>query len=338
MVGSADVSTLDLRSLPPLNQNGIAHDLRLRAAFTERPAVSMLPFSYHWVPPNVRWFLARNIGSRLRSKQHAWARYPDWPLDLSADFVSDWSAMDEEVPIPRPAPVLLTHDIDSPEGLRNLVELFLPIEEAAGARSTNYVVPCGWQLDHGLLREIIQRGHEIGVHGYDHSNRTPFLGSHERRRRLGDGRSVLEAYSPSGYRAPSLVRTSALVEDLADYFLYDSSIPTSGGPFPVFNNGCATARLFRIGRTLEIPITLRRDGSMQFLGYSPAEIGAVWRENAEQIAASRGIVSLLTHCERRFSGNRPMLDAYRQFLEFLRPSPRFEWSRADRVAANIVLP
>ncbi len=281
----------------------------------------------------VRWLIARNIGRRLRTKQQAWARFPDWPLDLSADFVSDWSATELDVAAPQPAPVLLTHDIDSPEGLRNLVELFLPIEEAAGARSTNYVVPCGWQLDHGLLREIIQRGHEIGVHGYDHSNRTAFLSATERRQRLTDGRAALEAYSPAGYRAPSLVRTSELVEDLAGYYRYDSSIPTSGGPFPVFNNGCASARPFRIDRTLEIPITMRRDGSVQFLGYTPAEIGAMWEQNAETIAMARGVVMLLTHCEKRFSGNRPMLDAYRQFLEFVRCSPRFEWSTAARVAA-----
>jgi peptidoglycan/xylan/chitin deacetylase (PgdA/CDA1 family) len=333
LVGSADVSTLDLRPFPPLHQNGLADSLRLRAAFTEQPLVSRLPFSYQRVPPKVRWLIARNIGSRLRTKQQSWAKFPDWPLDLSADFASDWSATDPDVPAPQPAPVLLTHDIDSPEGLRNLVELFLPVEEAAGARSTNYVVPCGWQLDHGLLREVIQRGHEIGVHGYDHSNRTAFLSATERRQRLTDGRAALEAYAPSGYRAPSLVRTSELVEDLADYYRYDSSIPTSGGPFPVFNNGCASARPFRIDRTLEIPITLRRDGSVQFLGYTPQEIGAMWEQNAETIATARGVVMLLTHCEKRFSGNRPMLDTYRRFLEFARCSPRFEWSTASRVAA-----
>lgn len=338
LTGSATVVELDLRTVaPPPSANCLQDDLRLRAAFTdEHPRSKRLPFSYQRVPPQIRWYIARYLGKGLRNRRSEWARFPDWPLDLSADFVADWLCGSTPMPAVAPAPVLLTHDIDSAEGLRNLVDLFLPIEEAVGARSTSYVVPRGWALDHGLLRDVVARGHEIGVHGYDHSNRTPFLSRHERRRRLSDGRSALEAYSPSGYRAPSLVRTPGLVEDLADYFLYDSSIPTSGGPFPVFNNGCATARFFRIGRTLEIPITLRRDGSMRFLGYSPVEIGAMWRDNAEQIAAARGIVSLLTHCERRFSGNRPMLDTYRQFLEFLQSSPRFGWSRADRVAADAV--
>jgi peptidoglycan/xylan/chitin deacetylase (PgdA/CDA1 family) len=335
LTGSATINDLDLRTIPPPSVNGLASDLRLRAAFTDEPPLSkQLPFSYQRVPPQIRSYIGRHLGKRLRSRRSEWAQFPDWPLDLSADFVADWMCGSAPMPAAAPAPVMLTHDIDSARGLRNLVDLFLPIEEAVGARSTNFVVPCGWALDHGLLREVVTRGHEIGVHGYDHSNRTPFLGSHERRQRLSDGRSALEAYLPSGYRAPSLVRTAALVEDLADHFLYDSSVPTSGGPFPVFNNGCATARPFRIGRTLEIPITLRRDGSVQFLGYSPSEIGAMWKENAEHIATARGIVSLLTHCEKRFSGNPPMLDVYRQFLDFVRSSPRFEWSTAGRVAAN----
>jgi peptidoglycan/xylan/chitin deacetylase (PgdA/CDA1 family) len=332
---SSDVANLDLRAIAPPSLNGLSTHLRLRAAFTEqRPHSTRLPFSYQRVPALVRWYIARQMGRGLRARRGEWSRYPDWPIDLSADFVDDWMAADEPLPAPSPAPVLLTHDIDSLQGLRNLVNLFLPIEEAAGARSTCFVVPCGGPLDHGLLREVIARGHDIGVHGYDHSNRTAFLDAKQRRQRLSAGRDALAMYSPRGYRAPSLIRTAPLIEDLGDYYLYDSSIPTSGGPFPVFNNGCATVRPFRIGRTLELPITLRRDGSLMFMGYAPSEIGAMWLENARTVAAARGIVMLLTHCESRFSGNPGMLAAYRQFVEFIASSRAFEWSMPHRVAAD----
>jgi peptidoglycan/xylan/chitin deacetylase (PgdA/CDA1 family) len=327
----AAASDLDLTRIDVPALNGLAGDLRVRAAFTdELPHSASMPFSYQYVPPAVRSFLARQIGRRLRGREHEWGRFPGWPLDLSADFVADW--MSSEPVTPRTTPALLTHDIDSPDGLRRLVDRFLPLEESLGARSTSYVVPCAWKLDHGLLREVVARGHEIGVHGYDHSNRTPFLPRDERRRRLEEGRSALHQYAPSGYRAPSLVRTAGLLEDLADYFQYDSSIPTSGGPFPAPNNGCATARPFRIGRTLEIPITLRRDGTAQFLGYAPAEISRMWIDDAPVIARARGIVVLLTHCEKRFSGNAPMLDAYREFLAFIAGSSSFQWSLAGFVA------
>src|SRR5438093_6664071 len=75
-------------------------------------------------------------------------------------LVSDWSS-DGALPISSGrAPVVLTHDIDSPEGLKNLVARFLPLEEAVGARSTSYIVPCAWPLDHSLIAELVAR--EIG--------------------------------------------------------------------------------------------------------------------------------------------------------------------------------
>jgi peptidoglycan/xylan/chitin deacetylase (PgdA/CDA1 family) len=326
VAGSADVDQLDLRDPSLPSMNGLAADLRLRAAFTDSPPHSTrVPFSYHRVPPRIRWYIARQIGKRLRHRESEWARFPGWPIDLSADFVSDWLS-DAEAETAGETPVLVTHDIDSAEGLRHLVDHFLPLEEATGARSTSFVVPCAWPLDHGLLREVVARGHEIGVHGYDHSNRTPFLPPAERRQRLRQGYATLTPYGPAGYRAPSLVRTEGLIGDLSDHFLYDSSIPTSGGPFPTFNNGCATARPFMIGRTLEIPITMRRDGTSLFLGYSPAQISRLWIVDADALSTARGTVVLLTHCEKRFSGNPAMLTAYQEFLEYIAGARRFTWT------------
>src|SRR6185369_4808352 len=119
LTGSSAVNALDLTTLPQVHSNGLAGSLRLRAAYTEQPSTSRLPFSYHRVPAAIRWRIARTIGSRMRRRQHEWARFPDWPLDLSADFVDDWSAADPNPPTSGPAPAVLTHDIDSSEGLRN---------------------------------------------------------------------------------------------------------------------------------------------------------------------------------------------------------------------------
>ena len=254
---------------------------------------------------------------------------------MTTDLLSDLAA------VPRPAlgdktPVLLTHDIDSPEGLRSLVDAFLPLEERAGARSTSYVVPCAWTPDAGALDDVQRRGHEIGVHGYDHSNRTPFANEPERRRRLDAARPFAEHRGAVGYRAPSLLRTRALLRDLSSRYAYDSSIPTSGGPFPVPNNGCATARPFVIEGVLEIPLTLPRDGSLRFLGYSAPEILQLWITCAETIARSGGVVTVLTHCEARFSGNDAMLDAYRRFLDHVGNAPhRFAFTTPALVATRL---
>lgn len=313
--------------LPPVSPTA-AESVRLRRAFVDSaPTASRLPFSYQFVPSSLRSALAGVMGRLQRRRAHHWASFPGWPLDLSADFVSDLASR----PTRRsgPCPVLLTHDLDSPEGLRNVVSQFIAIEETVGARSLSFVVPCSWPIDHGLLAELTQRGHLIGIHGYDHSGRTPYTTSEARRLRVRAAQPLVERYRISGYRAPSLLRTRELLRELAALYQFDSSIPTSGGPFPSPNNGCATARPFQLEGIWELPLSMPRDGSLRFLGYTPGEIVRVWIDCARRIAQSGGVVVLLTHCEQRFSGNRVMLAAYRDFLEFVAHDRAFAFGAPD---------
>lgn len=308
--------------------------LRLRRAFTDAPPASTrLPFSYRIVPEWVRSLAASVIGRIKRRSMKRWAAFPRWPLDLSADFLADIAGVHSSF-ARGPTPVILTHDLDSPEGLRNLHVRFLDLEESVEARSTNYIVPCAWPIDHTLLGEVAARGNEIGIHGYDHSNLTPFLGQEGRRRRLRAAQSLIERYGAFGYRAPSLLRTRALIADLKAFYRYDSSIPTSGGLFPTPNNGCASARPFFVEGLLEIPVTMPRDGSLLFLGCRPHEILSLWIQCANRIADSGGIVVLLTHCEDRFSGNPVMFATYRAFLEHVATTPRFAFSTTAEVLAR----
>lgn len=331
VTSSGDVAIgRDALSVPPAD---IARQ-RERAAFTDHAPVSArLPVSYQRVPGGLRATIASAIGRWHRRRPDRWAAFPTWPVDLSADLLFDLSLPTKPPPL-NPAPVVLTHDIDSPEGLQNLVGRFLEIEERVGARSTNYIVPCAWPIDDALVSEVIARGHDVGVHGYDHSNRTPFAGSEERRRRLDAARPFATRHGALTYRAPSLLRTRALLHDLAGRYVWDSSIPTSGGLFPVPNNGCASARPFAIGGILELPLSMPRDGSLRFLGHTPDEIVRLWIDCADLIARSRGIVVLLTHCERRFSGGAPMFDAYRRFLQYVAERPeRFTFRRVSQMSA-----
>jgi len=306
--------------------------LREQRAFTDRPITARLPLNYRIVPGWARAVIASGIGRMNRRRVERWALFPAWPIDLSADVLADLRDGQAAPPAAAPAPVVLTHDIDSPEGLTQLVKQFLPAEEAAGARSTSYLVPCAWPIDHGLVADVIARGHAVGVHGCDHSNTTPFAPPDERRRRLDAAQSLAGRYPVSGYRAPSLLRTRALLRDVGARYRYDSSIPTSGGLFPTPNNGCATARPFRVEGAVELPITLPRDGSLRFLGCSPDEILRAWIDCAGLVARSRGIVVLLTHCERRFSGHPAMFKTYCRFLEYVRDrADRFAFSAPDAV-------
>lgn len=306
--------------------------LRHRVAMTDnKPLSSKLPISYQIVSPTYRSIIASFIGKIKRKNVSKWADFPMWPIDLSVDFLADLAGLNNYCLIQKKTPVILSHDIDSHEGLNNLVGMFLDIEEKVGAISSNYIVPCAWKLDENLLKEVQDRGHEIGVHGYDHSNKTPFLEKELVEKRVQEGFYKLSKYNVLGYRSPSLLRTQILMNTLKKYYSYDSSIPTTGGLFPVPNNGCASARLFKYNGIIELPLTMPRDGSLLFLGYEPNEIFKVWVKCAKKIAASKGIVVLLTHCEERFSGNKEMLTVYTDFLEFISNSPEFIWSNPSEV-------
>lgn len=306
---------LDLSAGPPPLPPDAAGRLRLHAAFIDR---DRLPkgsfFAYSFIPRRLRCEIAKFLGRRNRPIVYDPGLFPAWPLDLCADFVADLAGQEPE-PLPGPAPVLLTHDLDTPEGLRNLVRRVLPLEERLGARSVNFVVPLGFALDHGLLGEVVSRGHEIGMHGFDHRGRTPFLPAPEIGRRLDAGRAALERYAPRGYRAPSLLRTPALLTELGKRFAFDSSLPNSGGVFPYPGNGCPTARPFPLAGLTELPITVPRDVAQRFMGYSPKEILGFWLDSLARIRAAGGVAVVLTHPEPYYSGGRDMLEAYARLLD-----------------------
>ena len=317
-----------------------AESLRLMAAFTDRkPLSTRLPFSYQKIPPRIRSRLGSLIGKWKRRQIEQGPSFPRWPLDLSADFLADLSMNENTSPFSHSkTPVLLTHDIDSAEGLTNLCKWFLGMEEAVGARSTSFIVPNAWPVDHNQLRYLKMRGHEIGIHGYDHSNITAFSSPDLRYSRIKAAKKLIEQYAARGYRSPSLLRTRGLLKDLSRHYLYDSSIPTSGGLFPVPNNGCASARPFLVENIHEIPLSLPRDGSLIFLGYSPSGILDAWMRCAQRISQSSGVVVLLTHCENRFSGNSTMRETYQRFLEFISSSDQFFWSSFQEVLSFSIDP
>ena len=309
----------------------LAEQLKFLAIYTDaKPTSSRLPINYQRIPPSIRKLVATAVGRFQRSRKDRWAAFPNFPLDLTVDLLTD--AGEEMTSISRKRhPVILSHDLDSPEGVDNFVDMFMDMEALYGATSTNYVVPCGWPVDLDKLDKIATAGHKLGIHGYDHSNTTPFLPAEERQKRLRQALPLIRRYGMKGYRAPSLLRTEELLGDLRDYYAYDSSVPTSGGLFPVPNNGCASARPFEIDGLWELPLSLPRDGSLQFMGYRPEQICKVWIECTEQIAASGGVAVLLTHCEKRFSGNPAMLLAYEQFLAHVNDSDHLFFSSPEQV-------
>ncbi len=319
-------------SLSPADRSLLVERVRAYAAYTDTPPLSSRsPVHYHWLPGSWRSAVGKLIGRYKRRSMDRWAKFPTFPLDLSSDRLADRLGVPTNQ-FTGKTPVLLTHDIDSREGLNQLFEIFAPLEKSLGVRSTSFVVPKAYPLDHKALEGAL---FEIGVHGYDHGNRTPYLAADAIESRLREGKAILARHGAAGYRAPSLCRTELLLRHLGRHFAYDSSIPTSGGLFPTPNNGSATCRPYRLFGLWEIPLSLPRDGTLIFLGYGPEEILDLWIECAAAIREARGVVVLLTHCERRFSGSPRMVEAYRRFIEHLRQSGDYEFLSGSELVARL---
>ncbi len=309
--------------------------LRGHGLYTDTPpASSLMPFSYQRVPQVVRWVTASLVTRFNHWRMRGQLSFPRWPLDLSVDALSDLSSCLDSRHLPRQnqskSTVVLTHDIDNPESLRNMPQ-FLAVEESFGLRSTNFIVPLGWPLDHAIIERAVSEGHEIGLHGYNHDNRTPFLPYPAIERRFEECLPFVERYRVKGYRAPSLLRTQDLFRCLKQYGLYDATVPTVGGPYSTKPNGCASARPFYQEGLWELPLSLPTDANLIFMGFKPESILRLWIDTTRAIHHSGGTVVLLTHCEGVYSGNPEMLRIYTEFLTFLKSSGLFEIKTAREV-------
>ena len=145
--------------------------------------------------------------------------FPAWPFDdsvarlLKLLVAGALAASDERElrfrwfwPHGRRAAAILTHDVESADGLRLAVEL-ADLEEARGLRSSFNVVGDSYPIDRGVIEELTGRGFEIGVHGVFH-DRSMFAsrenfevagpGAGPRRVRAGGGRLPLPRHPPRG--------------------------------------------------------------------------------------------------------------------------------------------
>ena len=103
--------------------------------------------------------------------------------------------------------VVLRHDVEGSEGVRNVAAL-RRLEEAAGLRSIWNFVPERYPFDWSTTTDLQQAGHEIGVHGLYHdgklfSSRREFVRRAETHQRL-----------PVGLGSPWLRRAVGDPEDL----------------------------------------------------------------------------------------------------------------------------
>ncbi len=222
----------------------------------------------------------------------------------------------------RPAPLLLTHDVDTAEGLARLPRL-LAVEEALGLSSLVLLVTHRYAWDRAAMTRLRDRGHAFGVHDTTHDNRLAYLPPAAVRRRIAEAQAALGSLDSGAFRAPAFLRSASLYEGIADRVRVDLSTNDAalvwphpgdglGSPFPVRYRGVACA-----------PTTLPRDGELLALGLDREATLDLCRRKAAQLARVGAPAVLLTHPDPTFTDTTERLETYGLLLEQLRASGQF---------------
>ena len=282
---------------------------------------------------------AQLIARRALVRRQGLPDFPAWPLEESLDrllrfyvrclllasgrkeLTFDWFW-----PESYSAALILTHDVESAEGLRRAIEL-ADLEEERGLRSSFNIVARWYPIDDGILRELRERGFELGVHGVYH-DRSMFASRPAFESQLPVVREMAERTGATGFRSPA---THRVFEWLAELPLdYDCSVPHSD-PFEPIPGGCCSVWPFFIGEVVELPYTMPQDHTLfTLLGHRSI---ALWREQLERIERLHGLIELLTHPDPGYLGDRPKRALYVEFLDSVRDRSEL-WKPLPREVAT----
>lgn len=202
----------------------------------------------------------------------------------------------------------LTHDVETKVGVA-LVDKLAALEEQYGLRSAWNFIPYKYDVDSGLLANLKERGHEIGVHGYNHDGRL-FESRRTFDRRTGPINRAIADYGSAGFRAPMVHRNLAWLQALD--IDYDASC-FDVDPFQAMPGGVGGVWPFFAGKFIALPYTLPQDHTLLLsLGETSPRI---WIEKLAYVRSLAGMAMLVTHPDYL---NAPWrLDVYREFLEHL---------------------
>jgi peptidoglycan/xylan/chitin deacetylase (PgdA/CDA1 family) len=249
--------------------------------------------------------------------------FPSWPIEdgvlLLLRFYAYCSlvALDEERlafrwfwPRGYRAAAILTHDVEGAAGLK-LAPALADLEEERGLRSSFNIVAASYPIDRGIVRELTDRGFEIGVHGLRH-DRSLFASRASFLSQLPAVAEAVRALEADGFRSPSTHRVYEWLGELP--VRYDASMPHSD-PFEPQPGGCCTLWPFRIGDVVELPYTMTQDHTLFTL--LQARSVEPWLRQLDEIEARHGLVQCLSHPDPGYLGDANKRGLYVEFLDAL---------------------
>lgn len=214
------------------------------------------------------------------------------------------------------------------QALPRLLDLFHDL----GITATFFVE--GWNgLHHpDAIRSIVERGHEVGLHGWVHE-RWPELTDDQRESLLFDGTASLRSAGaePRGFRAPGGYRSSRTAQVLAELgYTFDSSIEkeTENDPLAV--------RSLPEG-LINIPWHWDMIDYYQYHMHpegerSPGQLLAHFNRRLDEAISTAGPVTLIVHPFVSFTDDGDRFQAVRDFLKRAVDSPDVDVLSAGQLA------
>ena len=186
------------------------------------------------------------------------------------------------------------------------------------------------------VEKIIQAGHEIGHHGYQHEPPSE-LEPGEESKILDKGISIIKAISgkaPAGYRSPSLDLSPVTVDLLIQKgFKYESSLMADEKPYYLYGSG-------QQGRLVEIPVDWSLDDAPYYLfNYdqpywvgltSPKKTLEIWKAEFDGYYKSGGCFSLIAHPQ--ISGRHHRLQTLDSLLGYITKHSDVWYANLEAVA------
>jgi hypothetical protein len=242
------------------------------------------------VEADERWFFpddfTRDLSKQIDVYSDETATIHPWPEDASFSFV-------------------LTHDIETADGMRRVAKI-ADLEEELGFRSSWNIVPHKYPIDRGLIADLQNRGFEIGIHGYNHDGKL-FTSRAVFNHRVPAINAALKSFGAVGFRAPMVHRNLDWMQSLE--IEYDASC-FDVDPYQAMPGGVGSVWPFIAGRFVELPYTLPQDHTLFIVLGQVDE--SIWLQKLEYVAALSGMALGIIHPDYLDSERR--LDAYYRYL------------------------
>ena len=297
------VSVEDAQVVLPLDPDEVIENLRRERYPSGQFSRSekALKEIYYWLRPLISRSLRGRI-QKLRAANWQQTQFPQWPVDTTVESLCESLLLltlkakrTSHIPFiwfwPDAAPgcLVMTHDVETVAG-RDFCARLLDVDDAFGVKASFQIVPEErYPVPAEFLKQIEDRGFEVGVQDLNHDGRL-FDDRVEFLRRVAVINRYGREYGAKGFRSAVLYRNPDWYSDLD--FSYDMSIPNVAHLDPQ-RGGCCTVMPYFIGDILELPLTTIQDYTLFHLLHERTI--DLWKLQLEMIFARHGMATFIVH-------------------------------------------